>query len=204
MTTLRHFLMAPSLARLIQRERGTTGRIVEGHFPSRPGHRQVVRVEESRALLILVRQGEDGRWIEEQVPIPLPQAEALLYAVPGLITFDRTSLSLEDNVEAVLDRFIMPEGLDILTVTIFSNPWAFVPPAWFGLEVTDEPAYEATGLALRGAPRVDVMEPSNAGLEALLDTLEGRSLPQHEGAGLQSVPSKSGILHQGSLEGQRV
>jgi len=184
-TTLRHFLIAPSLARLIQHERGTMSRVVEGHFPSTPGHRPIVRVEQSRALLILVRQGEDGRWAQEGVPIPLPQAEALLYAVAGLITFDRTSLPLGDNVEAVLDRFIIPEGLDILSVTIFSNPRTFSPPPWFGLEVTDEPAYEAAGLALRGAPRVDVMEPTNAGLEALLDTLNGPSLPHQEGAGFR-------------------
>jgi CYTH domain-containing protein len=159
----------------IQRERGTMSRIVEGHFPSTPGYRPIVRIEQSRALLILVRQGEDERWTEEQVPIPLPQAEAMLHAVAGLITFDRTSLPVGDNVEAVLDRFIMPEGLDVLTVTIFSNPRTFAPPPWFGLEVTDEPAYEAAGLALRGALRVDAMEPSSAGLEALLDTLNGRS-----------------------------
>jgi CYTH domain-containing protein len=197
-TTLRHFLIAPSLARLIQRERGTMSRIVEGHFPSTPGHRPIVRVEQSRALLILVRQGEDGRWAEEGVPIPLPQAEALLYAVAGLITFDRTSLPLGDNAEAVLDRFILPEGLDILTVTIFSNPRAFAPPPWFGLEVTDEPAYEAAGLALRGAPHVDIMEPSKAGLEALLNILDGRSPSRPDGAGFRLALSGGNPLPQGA------
>jgi hypothetical protein len=54
----------------------------------------------------------------------------------------------------VLDRFIMPQRLEILTFTVFSNPPTFAPPPWFGSEVTHEPAYEAAGLALREAPQL--------------------------------------------------
>ncbi len=173
MATQRHFLIAPSLARLIQRDRGTTGRIVEGHFPFRPDRRQVVRVEQGRSLLILLTQDEGGQFTEEQVDVPPPHAEALLDVAAGIIAFDRTTLSLGGDIDALLDRFITPEGLDILTVTTLRDPHAFAPLPWFGLEVTDEPAFAATGLALSGAPLIEPMEPSDAALNALLDALEG-------------------------------
>jgi hypothetical protein len=86
------------------------------------------------------------------------------------------TLSLGGDIEATLDHFIIPQGLDLLTVTISSDPHVFAPLPWFGMEVTDEPAFAAVELALRGAPAVDPVEPTNAALEALLDTLEGRSL----------------------------
>lgn len=175
MATQRHFLIAPSFARLIQRDLGTTGRIIEGHFPSTPGRRQLVRVEQGCSLLILLTQGDNGQFSEEPAEVPLFHAEALMNVAAGMIAFDRTALPLGRHSEAYLDRFIMPEGLDILTVIIPANPHMFAPLPWFGLEVTDEPAFGARGLALGGAPRITTMEPSDAALNALLDTLE--SLP---------------------------
>jgi CYTH domain-containing protein len=131
-----------------------------------------VRVEQSRSLLILLTQTDNGQFSEEQADVPLSHAEALMNVAAGMIAFDRTALSLGGDSEAYLDRFIMPEGLDILTVTIPANPHMFVPLSWFGLEVTDEPAFEARDLALAGAPHITTMEPSDAALNALLDALE--------------------------------
>ncbi len=176
MSTERRFLVASSLARLIQRERGTISRIVEAYFPPRPDRRQFVRVEQHQSRLILLTLAEDGRFLEEETAIPQHHAEALIDAAAGTVAYDRISLALSGDIEATLDRFIVPRGLDLLTVSIPSNPHAFAPLLWFGLEVTDEPAFASLGLALDGAPNVEGMEPSNAALEALLDTLEGRSL----------------------------
>ena len=172
MVAQRHFLIAPSFARLIQQDRGTTGRIIEGHFPSTPGRRQLVRVEQGRSLLILLTQGDNGQFSEEQAEVPLSHAEALMNVAAGMIAFDRTHLSLGGDSEAYLDRFISPEALDILTVTVPANPHMFAPLPWFGLEVTDEPAFRTRDLALGGAPRINTMEPSNTALNALLDVLE--------------------------------
>ena len=174
-TTQRHFLIAPSLARLIQRERGTAGRITEGHFPSAPDRRLLVRVEQERSALILLAPGEDGQFTEEQAEVPLSHAEALMDAAAGVIAFDRTALSLGGDIEALLDRFILLEGLDILTVTIPRNPHAFAPLPWFGLEVTDEPGFGTRDLALGGTPRIEPMEPSDAALNALLNALDGHT-----------------------------
>ena len=176
MTNQRRFLIAPSLARLIQRERGTTSRIAEGHFPSRPDRRQLVRVEQGRSLLILLAQGDNGQFTEEQAQVPHSHAEALMDVAAGTIVFDRTSLSLGGDIEALLDRFIMPDGLDLLTVALPTNPHVFAPLPWFGLEVTDEPAFETSDLALGGAPRIEPMEPSGVGLDALLDALDENTL----------------------------
>ena len=176
MSTERRFLIAPSLARLIQREQGTTARIVEAYFPPRSDQRQLVRVAQHRAHLILLTQAQDGHFAEEQIEIPRPHAEALVDVAAGTVAFDRMSLSLGGDIEGTLDHFIIPQGLNLLTVTIPSNPHAFAPLPWFGLEVTGEPAFAAIGLALEGVPNVDPVEPTNTALEALLDTLEGRSL----------------------------
>jgi CYTH domain-containing protein len=152
-----------------------SARIVEGHFPSRPDRRQLVRVEQGRSLLILFTQGENGQFTEEQVDVPGSHAEALMNVAAGVVAFDRTPLPLGGDIDALLDRFLLPEGLDILTVTIPTNPHAFAPLPWFGLEVTDEPAFGARDLALGGAPRIEPMEPSDVALNTLLDALEGHT-----------------------------
>ena len=72
MTMLRQFLIAPSLARLIQRERGGE-RVVEGYFPDRPHHSISVQVEEDRSSLILSSDGIEGS-PEERAGIPHSQA----------------------------------------------------------------------------------------------------------------------------------
>ena len=178
MITERRFLVASSLARLIQRERGTAGRIVEAYFPPKSDRRQLVRVEQQQSRLILLSLADDGQFLQEETAIPQRHAEGLIDVAAGTVAYDRVSLALGRDIEATLDRFIVPRELDFLTVSIPSNPHAFAPLPWFGLEVTDEPAFTSFGLALDAAPNVDAMEPSNAALEALLDTLEGRSLYQ--------------------------
>src|SRR5918997_4020789 len=76
MTMLRQFLMAPSLARLIQLERGGE-RVVEGYFPDQPHHSIYVQVEEDRSSLILAPHSVEGS-PEERTGVPTSQAQALL------------------------------------------------------------------------------------------------------------------------------
>jgi hypothetical protein len=52
MTILHQFIIAPSLARLIRKERGGE-RVLEGYFPDQPQRRTYVQVEETRSSLIL-------------------------------------------------------------------------------------------------------------------------------------------------------
>jgi CYTH domain-containing protein len=179
MAVERRFLIASSLARLIQKDRGSGDRVVEAHFPARSDRRQLVRVEQGQSHLILRSRAEDGQIRDEQVQVPLSLAEALVEVAAGTVVFDRWPLFLGSDVEAVLDRFIMPSGLDLLTITTSSDMHGFVPLPWFGPEVTGAAAYGNSDLALNGMPFGEEVEVSNAVVEALLDTLEGRRAYLH-------------------------
>ncbi len=171
MAVVRRFLLASSLARLLQWESGPAVRLVEAYFPARSDRTQLVRVEHGRASLVLSSTTPDGQASEEAVEVPLSHAEALVEVAAGTVAFDRTALALGHGADAVLDRFIMPQGLDLLTVTITGDPRTFTPPLWLGPEVTGDPAFEVRELAISGPPAVEEVEVTSATLEALLDTL---------------------------------
>jgi CYTH domain-containing protein len=176
MTVVRRFLIPSAFSRAIRRERGVNSRIVEGHFQPRSDRSQSVRVERDECFLVLRAKGQDGELITEQSQVPLSQAEALIDVAPGRVAFDRTEFPLGHGAEGWLDRFIVPSGLDLLTVNLTSDPRLFAPALWFGREVTDDPQFETGQLALNGPPAVDAGEISNAALEALLDWIEGKSV----------------------------
>ncbi len=174
MAVERRFLIAPSFARLIARESRAMSRIVEGHFPPHPDRFQLVRVERERAVLILAQRQEDGSVAEERAEIPHAHAEALIDVAAGTVAFDRMVVTLGKDSRALLDCFMLPRGIDVLT-TVMEEGAVNDLPEWFGPEVTGQPEFEASGLALNGLPSHAEVEITDRGLEALLDTLEGRS-----------------------------
>ncbi len=173
--TRRRFLVAPSLARLVDRETGPGTDRVEGFFPPQPERRQVVRVEPDRAQLILMT-AEAG---EERVEVPRGHAEALLDVVPGRVALRRTTLALADGTDAILDRFVVPGALDVVTVAFAGEDEAagFAPPAWFGPEITADARYERGAIGFDGIPEAGEPEPSNAAIDALLDALDTLRAP---------------------------
>jgi CYTH domain-containing protein len=188
----RKFLIASSLARLIRRERGVATRIIEGHFPPRHDRGQFVRVEHDRCYLVLRTTAEPGT-TEEQVEIPPGHAQALVDVAAGTVALDRTELRLGHGVDAALDGFVLPGGLDLVTVTISSDPRFFAPPLWLGREVSGDSDFDVARLALEGLPAVEEREISNVALETLLDYLEGRGV-----SGSRRPPSD--VLTPGSAE----
>ena len=84
MTILRQFIIAPSLARLIRKERGGE-RVIEGYFPDQPQRRTYVQVEETRSSLIL-EAGESAA-PDEQADVPLAHAQALLALSQGQVEY---------------------------------------------------------------------------------------------------------------------
>jgi CYTH domain-containing protein len=176
MTVVRRFLIASAFARAIRRERGVNTRFVEGHFPSRPDRNQFVRVEQDKCFLVLTARGESGEFQTEQSPVPLSHAEALVDVATGRVAYDRTEVPLGLGADGWLDRFILPSGLDLLTVNLSSDPRLFAPALWFGREVTDDPQFETGYLAHNGVPTSDADEVSNDALESLLDWFEGKSI----------------------------
>ncbi len=169
----RRFLIASALARLIRTEQGVAGRVVEGYFPPRPDREHFVSIEPGHSFLVLAsRQG--GPEADERTEVPRSQAEALMAVCAGRVGFECSLVPLRGGQDILLQRFIAPGPLDLLTVEFASteDARAFVQPAWFGPEVSQNPAYDRGALARVGVPSSEEILLSNAMLDELLDTLE--------------------------------
>lgn len=173
MTIRRRFLVASSLARLIQRDRGGL-RQVEGFFPEQKDRSSWVRLEENRGLLVLRTADPQGE-TEEQTEVPVAHAHALLDVCAGEIDYIRTPLSVGPH-QVLIDQIIRPHTLHLVTLEFGNEADArdFQPLPWFGPEVTGDARYTLRELALKGLPRIPEILPTNAGLNRLLDTLENR------------------------------
>ncbi|WP_201863986.1 hypothetical protein [Microvirga soli] len=173
MTVRRRFLLAPSFARLILRERGGLLH-VEGFFREQRDHSVWVRLEENRGLLILRRVGLDGE-AEDQTDIPVAHAHALLDVCAGEIEYIRTVLQI-DEAHALVDEIIRPRALHLITVEFVSKgeAGAFCPLEWFGPEVTEDRRYTHQSIALQGLVEAPDIPLSDAALNSLIDTLEDR------------------------------
>src|SRR4051794_27268830 len=109
MSTIRVFLIASSLARLIERERG--GHLVrQGFFLDRADRSAHVQVAGETGHLILVSHHAAGP-LEEPAEISRAQAEALLGLTAGRTEY----LSIPINIgshSATIQRFVTPASLD--------------------------------------------------------------------------------------------
>lgn len=169
MSTTRRFLVAPALVRLLRKERGSS-RITEGHFAPQGGRNSFVRVDGQACQLILVNNG-----VEERTDVPRAHGDALLDVCPGKAAYDRTTLA-SGGREIVIDRYVSPGSLDLVSVAFddASQASAFQAPVWFGREVTNEPTFERSALAIQGVPAASELSLSNAALDAVLDIIEPR------------------------------
>jgi len=173
MTVHRRFLLTPSFARLIRRERGGL-RHVEGFFPEQRDRSSWVRLEEDRGLLILKTLGPDGE-AEEETEIPVGHAHALLNVCAGEVDYTRTVLSIGES-DVLMDVIIRPRVLHLITGEFASDGEAsgFHPLEWFGPEVTADRRYTNQSIALRGLDETPEIPLSDVALNSLIDTLEGR------------------------------
>jgi CYTH domain-containing protein len=182
MRITRCFLLAPSLARVIEKERGGH-RVTEGYFADQPRGNTYVRLEEGIGSLILVRHGS-GERVEGPTDLPRSQTEALLDLTPGGVTYLRIPLSLGPSEAQVL-RFTAPGSLDLISFEFEHGGHArdFQLLPWFGPEVTTNLSYQNRSLALVGLPEKPDVEVTDAALNSLLDTLEHQAVvwqpPQH-------------------------
>ena len=169
----RRFILASSLARLIQRDRGGV-RQIEGFFPEQKERTSWVRLEENRALLILRSPGPYGD-VEDEIDVPVMHAQALLDVCAGEVDYTRTMLPIGDHV-ALIDQIIRPSALHLVTVEFDNAEEArgFDALPWFGPEVTADSRFNYQSLALRGISKAPDVLLSDAALDSLLDTLENR------------------------------
>jgi len=187
----RRFLIASSFARLIRREQDMVGRIVEGYFPARPDRDHFISIEPGYCFLVLAPTSEEAG-VEERTEIPRAQADALLPVCAGKVGFECTIVRLQGGKEAVLQRFVVPGSLDLLSVEFEDDADAngFAAPAWVGPEVTQDPAYDRGAMARVGMPEPEAIPLADAMLDELLDTLEeSRLAAQLGGTQVARTPS---------------
>ncbi|OAS16634.1 hypothetical protein [Methylobacterium platani] len=187
MTLVRRFQVAPALVRLIRKERGSS-RITEGYFPPQSGRTSFVRVDGGQCHLVLVTS-DNGAASEERTEVPRAHGDALLDVCAGRAAYDRTQVALGNGRDAVIDRYVAPGTVDVVSV-VFDTPdeaGGFPVPPWFGPEVSTDPAYEGRSIALQGVPQPGEIGLSNAALDAVLDLIEPRY-----GFGRYAAPSRNG------------
>jgi CYTH domain-containing protein len=198
--TERRFLIAPSLVRLIQKERFIVRHVVEGYFAPTPQRTHFVRVEPGGGCNIVLQTfGPEGP-AEERTKISPTQAEALLDVCAGRIAYRRTHVRIAPGLDALLDRLEHPGVLDLIVVE-FDDPESakeFVAPGWFGPEVTADAAYRRSAIAVEGLSDTDVVQVDNASVIALIDTLE-RNASQRQPAGANG----EGAVHELRAENGR-
>ncbi|MCJ2117896.1 hypothetical protein MKK65_15205 [Methylobacterium sp. J-001] len=195
MSTIRRFLVAPSLVRLIRKERGGA-RITEGHFAAQGGRSSYVRVDGQVCQLVLVNKGPDGIPAEERTDVPRAHGDALLDVCPGKAAYDRTVLTIGGR-EVTIDRYVTPGNLDLISVAFDNDGDAagFQAPNWFGREVSSEPAFERQALAIQGVPAAEEVPLSNAALDAVLDLIEPRfGFGRYGSSARTSEPSDDGAM----------
>ena len=174
MSVVRRFLVAPSLVRLLRKERGGA-RVTEGYFAPQAGRTSFVRLQGTNCFLVLMT-GAEGAMAEERTEVPRAHGDALLDVCQGRAVYERTTVSLGGSVEALVDRYVRPSGLDVVSL-VFSDASAaqgFTPPVWFGAEVTTDKAYDGQSIAITGVPNPGDIPLSNAALDAVLDLIEPR------------------------------
>jgi CYTH domain-containing protein len=173
MPVSRRFQIAPPLARLIQKS-CVPARVTEGHFPRHSERQSLVRVDNRQASLILTTFDGNPEVAEETTFLPSVHAEALLKVCTGIVVIERSAVPLA-SVRALVDRFVAPGPLDLVSVEFATSTEAagFQPPMWFGMEVSADDRFHNREIALFGLPPVQEAEVSNTALEAVLDFVDG-------------------------------
>lgn len=188
----RTFLVAHSYARLVSRETGSR-RISLGFFDRNPGHQTHVDEGADKAWLSLF----DEAGVEDRCDVPVQHAKVVLDLCTARMSMDRAEMA-SDKWIMLLDRLV-DRGACLATVVFDSRSAAdeFGPPAWLGREVSGDDDWSMRRLCLSGLPVSDACEPTDRGLDALLDALDsGRSkrtsLPAR--MGVSDPPELSQIL----------
>ncbi|WP_246389443.1 hypothetical protein [Microvirga mediterraneensis] len=105
----------------------------------------------------------------------MTHAHALLDVCAGEVDYTRTVLPFGEG-QALIDEILRPRILHLVTMEFSTEVEArsFHPPEWFGPEVTGDPRYTHQFIALRELAEAPEIPLSDAALNSLIDTLEGR------------------------------
>lgn len=136
---------------------GTGVPIRQGYLAEEEGVEVRLRITADQSS-ITVKAGAGMARTEVDVPIPAAQAEALWAHTQGRrIDKTRHKVSLEDSPGLVAEVDVYGgdlDGLCVVEVEFDSEDGAtgFVPPAWFGREVTGDRGWNNAALARHGRP----------------------------------------------------
>lgn len=115
---------------------------------------RVRRIEAHEFFLTFKSSGGETR-AEIELPLTAEQFDQLWpYTSSYRLEKKRFLIELPDSLRAELDQYEGAlQGLRVVEVEFPSaaRAEAFVPPAWFGAEITDDPDYRNANLALRAA-----------------------------------------------------
>jgi hypothetical protein len=127
MSITRRFLLAPSLARLIEKERGGH-HVNEGYFPDGSDRSISVRIEQNMGTLVLTTHGPHEP-MGAPVELPRAHAEALLALAAGGVDYQRIDLNVATH-EAYVSRLTAPGVLDLIAIDFEREEQArgFEPP----------------------------------------------------------------------------
>jgi CYTH domain-containing protein len=203
MSTIRRFLVASSLARLITRERSAK-RIVEGHFPASDGRLSYVHFADNLCHLVLVTKPSSEPEQEERTEVPANQGEFLMQVCAGSLAYQRSSFEVAGRV-VHLNSFEIPEGLHLIEVEFGEADQAreFEPAAWFGPEVTGEAGYDHNAIATMGRPHQPPVAVSDGAVHAVLDFLEAAEFgqePVQEEEALVEADGATGMMTEEPAE----
>jgi CYTH domain-containing protein len=170
MSVTRRFLIAPSLARLIRRSLGAS-RLTEAHMATGAARHVHVHIEPDAAHLVL-SSASGTEW----VPLSQAQADNLVEAAAGRVTYDRTEIDI-DGARVRIDSFVAPGPLDVAEIEL-SDEGAelFVPPIWLGHEITREKNCDNRSIALHSLSLAVEMPISDAIVESVLDLVDQQEL----------------------------
>ena len=175
MTVFRRFLIASSIARLIRKERpGAT--ITQGYLAVSPERTSYVHVDGDASHLVLVAAEPGGGRTEDRTSVPRLQSEVLLDVAIGRLVYEQRHLPVGPGLEAAIQHVLSPGTLDLVRID-FDEPSAadtFVPPVWFGADVTSDGAYDPSTMATQGIPAPSTVPLSDQAVNTLLDLLEDR------------------------------
>lgn len=117
-----------------------------------------VRIITPGVATLTVKAGSGTTRTEVELPVSPEQAEALWpHTVDRRIDKMRYRVPLDGTLDLVAEVDVYADalvGLSVVEVEFGSerDAAAFIPPAWFGRELTGEPAWSNAALARRGRP----------------------------------------------------
>ncbi|MFZ8997016.1 MAG: CYTH domain-containing protein [Ilumatobacteraceae bacterium] len=128
-------------------------RLVQGYLMTGPPSVRVRSADGIHTLTIKTGRGISRTEIEH--PLDVVEFDALFVDTVGRVEKRRHRIELDDGRIAELDLFdgaLAGRRLVEVEFDDLATAEAFVPPAWFGDEVTDDPRYTNASLAVDGWP----------------------------------------------------